>query len=132
MNSEIEKIIRESTFAIQEGRFVHAKVSEAPKVNDHFMVTKDEDEITVITKEENLTELSLVEKNKDFYRLVALNISVPFYSVGFLATVSQAIAKEDMNILIISTYSKDYIMVKDDRVGDAKAVLLKLGFRETK
>ena len=130
MNNEIEKIIKESTFTVQEGRFIYAKVSEVPTRNDHFMITKDADEITVVTKEENLNGLVIIEKNKYFYSLIALNVSVPFYSVGFLATVSQAIAKEGMNILIVSTYSKDYIMVRSDKLEDARSVLLKLGFQE--
>jgi len=86
----------------------------------------------IITKEENLPELDLKERNKDFYRLIALNVSIPFYSVGFLATVSQAIAEQGMNILVVSTYSKDYIMVKDDKLENAKSVLLGLGFKETR
>ena len=130
MDSEIEKIIQNSTFTIQEGKFVYAKVSEVPQMGHHFMVTKDAEEITVVTKEENLSGLALVERNKDFYRLIALNVSVPFYAVGFIATVSQAIARGGMNILIISTYSKDYIMIREDRLEDAKTVLLKLGFKE--
>ncbi|MFH1089679.1 MAG: ACT domain-containing protein [Candidatus Uhrbacteria bacterium] len=130
MNSEIEKTIKDSTFKVEEGKFVYAKVSKVSNIENHFMVSKDTDEITVVTKEENLSELALVERNKDFYRLIALNVSVPFYAVGFLATVSQAVAKEDMNILIISTYSKDYIMIKDDRLEDVKSVLLRLGFKE--
>src|SRR3989344_5867979 len=132
MNSGIEKIIKESTFRVEEGRFVYAKVSKAQSIEDHFMVSKDANEITVVTEEENLSELTLVERNKDFYRLIALNVSIPFYAVGFLATVSQAIAKEGMNILIVSTYSKDYILVKDDKVENARLVLLKLGFQETR
>lgn len=132
MNSEIENIIKKSTLEVQKGRFVYAKVSEVPKMGNHFMITKDADEITVVTKEENLTELAFIEKNKDFYRLIALNVSVPFYSVGFLATVSHAIAKDGMNVLIVSTYSKDYIMVKDDKLEDARLVLLGLGFQEVR
>ena len=132
MNSGIEKIIKESTFRVEEGRFVYAKVSKAPSIEDHFMVSKDANEITVVTEEENLSELTLVERNKDFYRLIALNVSIPFYAVGFLATVSKAIAKEGMNILIVSTYSKDYILVKDDMIESARLVLVKLGFQESK
>lgn len=132
MNNELQKIIEESTFAVQEGRFIYAKVSEAPKTEAHFMITKDTDEITVVTKEEYIPELALLEKNKDFYRLISLNVSVPFYCVGFLAVVSEAIAKENINILVVSTYSKDYILVKEDRVEKTIEVLLKIGFKETK
>jgi len=130
MNSEIKKIIKESTFKIEKGKFIYAKVSKIPNSENHFMVSKDKDEITVITKEENIPELSLIERNKDLYRLIALNVSIPFYCVGFLSVISQAIARGNMNILIISTYSKDYILIKDDKIKNAKSVLLKLGLKE--
>ena len=94
------------------------------------MVTRDRDEITVVTREENMDSLDLIKQNKDFYVLIALNVSIPFYSVGFLATVSTAIASAGMNILIVSTYSKDYIMVRYDSCEKAQEVLLGLGFSE--
>lgn len=129
MNDELKKIIEQSSFEIQDGIYIYAKVSSKPST-DHFMISQDKDEITVVTTEDKLGELDLIERNKDNYKLIALNVSVPFYSVGFLATVSSAIAKGGMNILIISTYSKDYIMVKEDRLEEAKEVLLSLGFTE--
>ena len=128
MDEELRKIIKASTFDIQNGRYAYVKVKSAPSLGDHFLITQDADEITVVTREENLYQLDVVEKNKDFYALIALNVSVPFYSVGFLATVSDAIAKEGMNILIVSSYSKDYILVKEYFRDKAAAVLLGLGF----
>lgn len=130
MNQQITEIIKESTFEVQEGRYIYGRVKSIPKVGNHFMVTKDEDEVTVVTKEENLDRLELLERYKDNYSLIALNVSIPFYSVGFLATVSEAVAKEGMNILIVSTYSKDYILVKEDKLDKAKKVLFSLGFKE--
>ncbi len=130
MNNEIKNIIKESTFHVEEGRFVYAKVGDTPDSTDYFMVTHDNDEITVVTEEKHLDTIDIIERNKDDYKLIALNVSIPFYSVGFLAVVSEAIAKGGMNILIVSTYSKDYIMVKDDRLKDAISVLIGLGFSE--
>lgn len=130
MNDELKKIIRQSSFEVQKGRFVYTKVRSAPNVKNHFMVTGDKDEITVVTREENIGDLDLIERSKDNYSLIVLNVSVPFYSVGFLAAVSGAIAKGGMNILIVSTYSKDYIMVKEERLKKAREVLLSLGFSE--
>lgn len=74
----------------------------------------------------------MIERNKDDYALIALNVSTPFYSVGFLATVSTAIAEHGMNILIISTFSKDYIMVREDKLDEARQVLIQMGFKENK
>lgn len=130
MDDKLKEIIEQSNFEIKDGFYVYAKVALKPNT-DHFMVSQDTDEITVITTEDKLSQLDLTERNKDNYKLIALSVSIPFYSVGFLATVSGAIAKAGLNILIVSTYSKDYIMVKEDKLGKAKEVLLSLGFKET-
>lgn len=129
--TDIIDIIKQSSFSVIEGQYVYARVDKIP-TSTHFMVSQDKDEITVVTKDEMLTELSLIERNKETYSLISLNVSVPFYSVGFLATVSQAIADQGMNILIISTYSKDYILVKKGVLATATKALLTLGFHKTK
>jgi hypothetical protein len=95
------------------------------------MVSKDKDEITVVTKAENAGKLNLIEKNKEVYALIALHVSVPFYSVGFLAAVSKAIADRGIDILIISTYSKDYVLVKKSELDNAKTALKESGLQET-
>lgn len=114
---------------MRDGAYICAKVTKKPEGDKHFMVSQDKDEITVITRKENLDDLDLIEKNKDSYKLIALNVSVPFYAVGFLAAVSSAIAKQGMNLLIIATYSKDYIMVREERLEKAVEALRNLGFR---
>lgn len=129
MNKKLQEIIKNSTFRIEDGTFLYAKVAKKPK-GEHFLISQDKDEITVVTKEENLGELHLIERNKETYKLIALNVSVPFYAVGFLAEISSAIARAGMNILIVSTYSKDYILVKKDNEEKAVKVLKDLGFKE--
>jgi hypothetical protein len=130
MMDDLKKIIESSSFVLHEGRYIYVKVKTAPPIDEHFMVSKDQDEITVVTKEENLGKLDLIEKNKDFYQLVELKVSVPFYSVGFLAAVANIIAERGMNILIISTYSKDYIMVRVEFIEKVQLALLDLGFKK--
>ena len=128
MNDDLKKIIENSSFVVHEGKFVYTKVKTVPTIDKHLLVSKDADEITVVTKEENLSDLDIIERNKDDYCLIELRVSVPFYSVGFLATVSSTVAKEGMNILIISTYSKDYIMVRVEHTEKATQALINLGF----
>jgi hypothetical protein len=126
---DIKKIIETSTFETQPGKFVYAKARNAPAAGKHFLVAKDRDEVTVVTREESLAGLDVIEKNKDDWALIALNVSAPFYSVGFLATVTSAIAKQGMNALVVSTYSKDYVLVRHDLLGKAEKTLLELGFK---
>ena len=129
MNKELQERIKTSTFEVV-GPVVYVKVAKAPDIGKHFMVSKDKDEITVITRPENLKHLDVIEKNKDIWSLIALNVSAPFYSVGFLATVTSAIAKSGMNVLVVSTYSKDYIMVTVKNVEKSKKILISLGFKQ--
>lgn len=124
-------MIAQSTFGIVPGVFVYAKVRRVDASADHFLITRDADEITVVTSAAKLAALDLIERNKDDYCLIAMNVAVPFYSVGFLATVSDAFAKNGMNILLVSTYSKDYMLVRHDLLAEAKGVLSSLGFQES-
>ena len=132
MDKELRKIIENSTFEVVGGVYVYAKVKESPKSGEHFAIIKDRDEITVVTEKKNLESLDLIGKNEKNYCLIALNVSVPFYSVGFLAAVSNAIASAGMNILILSTYSKDYILVKYEDKSKATVALSKLGLSSRK
>lgn len=132
MDKGLEEIINKSTYNIEDGVFVYCKVSRIDDIEKHFMISKDKDEITVVTNQENLKTLHLIEKNKDFYKLIALNVSIPFYSVGFLATVTKTIADIGANILVISTYSKDYILVRVEVIEQCERALIKLGFSKMK
>ncbi len=129
MNETLQQVLKDSTFQVIPGTWLYLKVRSAPP-GDHFMVTNDGDEVTVITEKGKENELDIIERNKDDRALICLNVSVPFYSVGFLAAISSAIANADLNILIVSTYSKDYILVKSDSLEKAKKSLSELGLKE--
>jgi len=128
MDEELTKAIKKSTYNVEAGVFRYAKVSSVPSNADIFLITKDKDEITVVARNEQLASLETDEVNKENYSLIALNVSVPFYTVGFLAAVSTALSDRKMNVLIVSTFSKDYILVKQEKLDDVKSVLDSLGF----
>ena len=129
-NKKLQKIISKSTFTLTDGIYIYVKVKSISKKRNHFMITRDRDEITVVTKLDNLKYLDLIEKNKDDYSLISLNVSIPFYSVGFLAAITNALANKRMDILIVSTYSKDYIMVKTEKQSKCINALLELGLKQ--
>jgi hypothetical protein len=120
--------IAQCNFQVQPGNYIYAKVSSINDIKSHFLVSRDLDEITVVTTEDKIPSLQLIERNKDLYRLIALNVLVPFYSVGFIATVCDALANAGMNVLVVSTYSKDYILVREDLIDEGIRSLLSLGF----
>lgn len=122
------EMISQSSFRVMPGVYIYAKVAELINAEDHFLVARDATEITIVTLSTNISDTRLLERNKDDYALIALNVCVPFYSVGFLATVTDALAEVGLNVLVVSTYSRDYILVRADLLNVAESTLLNLGF----
>ena len=93
------------------------------------MVTRDEKEITVVTKEENLADIDAVAVNPDRWLLLSIDCANPFYCVGFLAKISAGLSGAGMDILVISTFSCDWVFVKEEDGPRAAAVLRSMGFQ---
>lgn len=130
MSKELKKVIESSTFVVHDGEWIYAKVGGQPKLDDCFMLSRDQDEITAVFKSEGRDKFEIIKENKDLRKLIELKVSVPFYAVGFLAAVSKAVAEQGSNILIVSTYSKDYILVNSNEISKTKQTLVNLGFEE--
>ena len=129
---ELQKVIERSTFKLKHGKFVYVKVRKAPEHGRHFMISSDNSEITVVTLEENLRYLDMEERRGEEYNIIELNSTVPFYTVGLIATVSGAIAKFGISLLVISTYSKEYILVNERYSNAARNALTTIGLKEIK
>ncbi len=130
MDKDLAEIIKNSTYSVISGTYKYLKIKNPPKAGEHFAVIEDQDEITVVTTSEKAKQLSVSQINEKNYALIALNVSIPFYSVGFLSGISGAIARRNMNILIISTFSRDYILVDYKRVKEAQDALDTLGLKQ--
>ena len=128
--SDLRDIIANSTFEVVNGTFVYAQVRAVAEPEGHFMVTRDRDEITVVTEQARLAALDVIQRNKDDYALIAVNVAVPFYCVGLISAVSAEFAADGLDILVVSTYSKDYVMVKLEALSQARAILVRVGFRD--
>lgn len=129
MKKQLLEMFAKSTFTVSPQNYVYTKVSKIPPLSDHFLVAQDKDEITVVTEVSNINKLDILERNEHVWRLVSLNLETPFMA-GTLAEVNTACAAQGLNNLVVSTYSKDYIFVKESQVENVKEVLLLLGFKE--
>ena len=129
MNKKLLEMFTKSTFSISNENYYYVKVAKIPVLQNHFLVSQDSDEITVVTKEANLEELKIIEKNDNKWRLVTLNLDTPFMA-GTLAAVNSACAEKGLNNLVVSTYSKDYLFIKESQVDQIKEILLSLGFKQ--
>ena len=127
MEANLEEVIRSSKAILHGGRYAYLKASAQTDLADHFLIARDGDETTVVTEERYLPGVAFEEEVK-WFRLVEIRVSLPFLAKGFIATVTRALADRDLNVLVVSTFSKDYFLIREEAVDEATAALRTLGF----
>jgi hypothetical protein len=121
-----EQVIADSTFRFA-GTYVFASASAVRNPEKHLMITRDEKETTVVTLPENLGDLDIIELNPDRWLLLAIDCANPFYCVGFIAKISAAISAAGIDILVVSTFTRDWLLVKEEEGERAARVLEGVG-----
>ena len=125
--SVLTEEVKYTKVIVHPGRFAYLQTKEFPKNDNNFLITKDNDEITIVTEENNLDNTNF-DKDYKWFKLIEFKITKPFVCVGFLATISKIIADKNMNILIVSTFSKDYALINEKDIDKAIEALKKFGF----
>jgi len=126
VNSNLDEVIKSSPLLVHKGRYAYLKGNEK-ELKNHFLISQDNDEITIITEEKNILNTKH-EKEVKWFKLLEFKISTPFLAPGFLAKISKTIADKGLNILIISTFSKDYVLIREEDFKIALKALNKVGF----
>ena len=125
--TQLDEVIERSPVVLRPGTYCVARTSAISDAADHFMVVRDGRETTVITREGNIGGLDSADVRRG-YSLIEIRIATPFEGVGFLATVCRAIAGAGLNILVVSTYSADYILLKTNEADTGLEALRRAGF----
>lgn len=108
--------------------FAVVKVKNIPKISDFFSIIKDRNEITLIVKEKQINEIESI-KFENGYRIITFDAILPFNVVGFISTVSNALAKKGISILTVSSYSTDHILVKNKDLNKTIGALKDIGIK---
>jgi len=119
----IGDVIKSSSFHFG-GVYVWARVRDVDNAKHHLLVSRDEKETTVVTAPEHLASLDVIETNPDRWLLLSIDCASPFYCVGFIADISARLRDAGMDILVISTFSRDLFFVKEAE-GEKAAELLR-------
>ena len=91
---------------------------------DFTSLTRDKDEITLITSEEEWTRMAPRFPTAQVLprrRMIAFDTVLDFTVVGFIAEISRALAEEGISILNTSTYKTDIVFVDEARFEPAVA-----------
>ena len=125
-NPTLDEVIKASPVVVHRGRYAYLKGQEK-ELKNHFLISQDNDEITIVTEEKNIANTKY-EKDVKWFKLFEFKVSIPFLAPGFLAKISKTIADKKLNILIISTFSKDYALIREEDFKVAVKALEEVGF----
>lgn len=126
----LQEVIEASWFTIGDGVYVYTKVRQVTHVQDHLMIINDGEEITIVTRQENVQQLDLIEANKEKWRLINIRCGNPFYCAGFIAYITSSLAARGIDIVITSSYSNDLVLVMEKDLSESIQVLIENGFQQ--
>jgi hypothetical protein len=119
--------VRNSPVRAVPGRYALVRCAALPDPSLCFLVAHDPDEITAIVEESRLPELRVLEVQAG-YALLEIRVAMQFPTVGFMASAARALAEQGLDLLAVSTYSKDYLLVKAEALTAAQQALAAVGF----
>ncbi len=93
---------------------------------DFFSVTRTKEELSLVCPQEMVPEGTHCEKD---FRSIKVEGPLDFALVGLLASLTEALAQEEISILAISTFDTDYLLVKEAQVDRAVQKLSQAGYR---
>ena len=124
---EIDQVIRKSKVTVLPGRFAMLRTEDDGNIPECFLVVKDGNEITLVVDESQLQQIKY-SKSQKWFNIVQLAVAIPFFAVGFLAKVTASIAEKGINVLVVSSYSYDYLLIREDDLGSVMNALISIGF----
>jgi hypothetical protein len=123
-----KQVIHDSDFYLEPDVFYFVDAASIGNPELHRLICRDDKEITVVTTDDGLADLVIKAQNQDTWRLLVINCANPFYCVGFLQSITSAMTDAGLDILLTSTFSRDYVFVKNQQTDQAVALLLDIGF----
>lgn len=89
-----------------------------------FSICKTEDELSIVCP--SVLELESPVSETGWACIKVLG-PLDFSLTGILADISSILARVEISIFAISTFDTDYILIKSDKLDEAKTVLKKAG-----
>ncbi len=131
LSTTTAEVIAASTYRRMPGVYRYVRVREVRHPDRHLMITRDERELTVVTLSENLMDEPVLETSARSWVLFVVDCAKPFFCVGFIAHTTAHFAKAGIDVLVVSTFSRDYFMVQREHADAAERVLRDAGFGES-
>ena len=94
--------------------------------SNYYSVSKTENELSLVCSE--VIEVQSLQNSKG-WKCIKVKGPLDFNLTGFLAGISDILAKENISIFPISTFDTDYILVRSQDLSSARTQLRKAGYK---
>ena len=97
----------------------------SPRAESNFMLLRDPFEVTLLLEEEDWRAMRHAARDAKVeagFRLVTLDIELPWNVVGFLAHVTGLLAEAGVAVGALSAFSRDHLLIRQDDLGKALRV----------
>jgi uncharacterized protein len=98
----------------------------SPRPESNFFLLRDPHEVTLLLDEEDWRAMRHAARDARVeagFRLVTLDVELPWDVVGFLAHVAGILAAAGVPVGALSAFSRDHLLIKQDDLGKALRVL---------
>jgi hypothetical protein len=131
---DLNKLLAQINPQLREGKFYFASVDEGNLMSlanylDYIAAIFREDEgLTIVFRDDVKAEMVELSEKKIHgpFALITLGVNSDLDAVGFLAKITEALAKEKISVNAFSAYHHDHLFVPFERKEDALAAIGKL------
>ena len=98
----------------------------SPGADAPFMIFRDEREVTLLIEEDDWKRIRHAVRDakvENGFRLVTLDLELPWSVVGYLARVAEILAVAGISVGALSSFSRDHLLIKQEDLGKALLVL---------
>ena len=134
----VAELLRETTIEVVPANFVLLGLSHqnwahilenpelSPRAESPFLILRDSREVTLLLEESDFHRIRHLVRDARIergFRLVTLNIELPWNVVGYIARVTEILAASGIPVGALSSFSRDHLLIKQDDLGTALRVL---------
>lgn len=98
----------------------------SPNPDTQFMIFRDDHEVTLVIEDEDWRRIRHAVRDarvETDYRLVTLDVVLPWNVVGYLARVTEILSAADISVGVLSSFSRDHLLIKQADLGIALKAL---------
>ena len=121
---------RKLTLSVLDDRYAICKLSPDERTPDwagrgeFWSVTRTREELSIVCAEADIPEAVKSDKG---WRCMKVHGPLDFFLTGILVSLAQPLAEAGVSVFTLSTYDTDYLLVKEERLELALAVLVESG-----